>query len=463
MTTARPAGELSLTGRVIRPGDPDYDAARTPWNHLVARRPAAVVAAADTQDVLAAVGWARRNGLEIRVRSGGHSLEGFSSVDDGVVIDVSALKSVEITSADDGAPPTAWLGAGLTQQEAVAALGAHGLAVPTGNEGSVGLAGATLGGGFGLLTRPFGMACDHLLGVEIVVADGDLGARAIQVDAGHHADLLWALRGGGNGGFGIVTRMLARAQPLPTAVLVTASWSGLADLPAVFDAWQGSAPTTDPRLTSQLEVRRDGIELFAVLAHGTPDEARELLAPVLGRGRPDVVVGERPWAELYAGIQIPDAQEPANWKFTSQFVRSPFPAAALATIVAFMGKAPTPACNYFTQAFGGVVPTSEPTGGSAFAHRDVLFYAEPGAGWGRRGDPAAAADPQAPHHLAWIAEFTRALAPFVDGAYVNVPNADDPDWARAYWRDGVDRLRRTKDRYDPADVFHHQQSIAPSV
>lgn len=461
MTAVPPDDPPILTGHVVRPGDTGYDAARTPWNHFVARRPAAVVYAASTRDVVDAVGWARRSGLEIRVRSGGHSLEGFSSVDGGVVIDVSRLKSVEIAPATDRAPATALLGAGLTQIEAVTALGAHGLAVPTGNEGTVGLVGATLGGGFGLLTRPFGMASDHLLEAEIVVPDADLGATVLHVDTGEHADLLWALRGGGNGGFGVVTRLLARVQPLPTAVLVTATWSGLGDLPAVFDAWQRSAPTADDRLTSQLEIRGDEVALFAVLVRGSAPESRRLLAPLLHVGRPAVDVVERPWAELYSGIQIPHDDEPANWKFTSQFIRSPFPTAAIGIVAAFMAAAPTPQCNYFTQAFGGAVPASEPTGGSTFAHRDALFYAEPGAGWGRRDDPDAAHDPRTTDCLAWIAAFSRALAPYVAGAYVNVPNADEPDWARAYWRDNVDRLRRVKARYDPTDVFRHQQSVTP--
>ncbi|TKV60248.1 FAD-binding oxidoreductase [Nakamurella flava] len=461
MTTAHDLGEPTLTGRIVRPDDDGYDAARTPWNHFVARRPAAVVYAASTRDVIAAVGWARRRGLEIRVRSGGHSLEGFSSVDGGVVVDVSGLKSADFTPGTAGGPATARLGAGLTQIEAVTALGRHGLAVPTGNEGSVGLVGATLGGGFGLLTRPFGMASDHLLGVEIVVPDGEQGARSIWVDADHHADLLWALRGGGNGGFGIVTTMLARVQPLSTAVLVTASWPGVDRLHDVFDAWQRSAPTTDDRLTSQLEIRRGKIELFAVLAHGTTGEATRLLAPVLDQGDPSVDIVEKPWAELYSDIQIPGDEEPANWKFTSQFIRSSFPAEAIDVVAAFMAAAPTSQCNYFTQAFGGAVPTSEPTGGSTFAHRDALFYAEPGAGWGDRRDPAAAQDPRTADCLAWIADFSTALAPYVDGAYVNVPNADEPEWARAYWRGNVDRLRQVKAAYDPDDVFHHQQTITP--
>jgi FAD/FMN-containing dehydrogenase len=128
-----------------------------------------------------------------------------------------------------------------------------------------------------------------------------------------------------------------------------------------------------------------------------------------------------------------------------------------------MAKAPAPGCNYFTNAFGGALTGSEPSGGSAFAHRDALFYAEPGAGWGpRRGDIPAetvAADPLTPKCLAWIAEFSEALAPYVNGAYVNVPNAGTADWETAYWGPNVDRLRTIKAKYDPNNVFSFEQSI----
>jgi len=128
----------------------------------------------------------------------------------------------------------------------------------------------------------------------------------------------------------------------------------------------------------------------------------------------------------------------------------------------FMAKAPSPGSNYFTNAFGGAVKSSEPAGGSAFAHRDALFYAEPGAGWGVRGGPPA------DEHLtaraqAWIAEFSESLKPYVGGAYVNVPNAGMADWATAYWGANLDRLRTVKSKYDPGNIFRYEQSIPPET
>src|SRR5690349_7226147 len=154
-----------LTGAVVRRGDQDYERARQGWNRLYSSRPLAVVFCADTTDAVNALTWAQENEVAVRIRSGRHCLQGWSAVDDGLVIDVSRMTSVSV----DAKARTATVGAGLTQWEAVDRLGDAGYATPTGTEGSVGLAGATLGGGFGLLTRAFGMACDNLLAAEVVV------------------------------------------------------------------------------------------------------------------------------------------------------------------------------------------------------------------------------------------------------------------------------------------------------
>lgn len=449
----------ALTGRVVRPGEADYPSASTGWNLRFIHRPMAVVFAQETGDVVNALAWARQNGVDVRVRSGRHCLEGWNSVDDGIVIDVSDMKVVTA----DPASGTATVGAGLNQLEAVTALGKSGLAAPTGTEGTVGLVGATLGGGFGLLTRNFGMASDNLLAAEVVVASGSAGAEVITVDETTNSDLLWALRGAGNGNFGIVTSLTYRVHPLTQTVYVTATWPGIGALTEVFEAWQLCAPYLDNRLTSQLEIHRDAIMLVAVLASGSEAEAARMLAPILAVGEPVVSMTNADWAANFAGFQIPTADEPANWKFTSHFVYEPFPAEAIAVIGSFMATAPTAECNYFTNAFGGAVRDSEPAGGSAFAHRDALFYAEPGAAWGDRGGVPAAGDTLTQTCLDWIADFTDALRPYIDGAYVNVPNAGIPNWENDYWGPHVERLRRIKTKYDPDNVFTFEQSIPPAL
>ncbi|MUL75208.1 FAD-binding oxidoreductase [Mycolicibacterium sp. CBMA 226] len=448
----------SLTGRVVCPDDIDYADAVAGFNLLYTNRPAVIVFATGTTDVVNALTWARQHDLPVRARSGRHCLEGWSTVDGGVVIDVSQMKS----SLIDSASQTATIGAGLNQSEAVAALGQAGFAAPTGTEGSVGLVGATLGGGFGLLTRAFGMACDNLLSAEVVVASAGGGAEVIVADKTHHPDLLWALRGAGNGNFGIVTSMTYSIHPLAQAVYVVSRWQGLGDLPGVFEAWQGCAPFLDHRLTSQLEIRRDEISMVSVLASGSEAEALQMLTPMLAVGTPQVEATDADWADIFAGFQIPLDEEPANWKFLSEFMSEPFPPKAVQIVGAYMSKAPTPACNYFTNALRGAVLTREPRGGAAYAHRDALFYAEPGAGWGVRGGTPAADDPLTEKCLTWIAEFGEALQPFSNGAYTNVPNAGMPNWEHAYWGAGVERLRTIKAHYDPANVFRFEQGISPA-
>ncbi|MFE0509111.1 FAD-binding oxidoreductase [Streptomyces sp. NPDC058964] len=446
-----------LTGRIVRPEDPGYTDARLGWDQLFSHYPLVIVFAQNTEDVVNALTWARQNDVALRIRSGRHSLEGWSNVDSGLVIDISELKSVHI----DSAARVARVGSGLNQLEAVTTLAKQNFAVTTGTEGSVGLAGATLGGGFGFLTRWLGMACDSLIGAEVVVAEGAECAKVIKADLNHNSDLLWALRGAGNGNFGIVTSLTYKVAPLKSVTYLQATWDGIGDLRRIFDAWQRTAPHADDRLGTQLEVHRNQTLLFAVLAEGTPAEANKLLAPILSVGSPQVSVQEGNWGDVYAGFQIPTEDEPANWKFYSQFTRKPFPSEAIDVISSFMQDAPTDDSNFFTQAFGGAVRRS-PRGGTAFPHRDALFYSEPGVGWGTRSDQPGICDPLTPQAQAWIAEFSQALRPYVDGAYVNVPNVGVQDWESAYWGSNFDRLRRIKAKYDPHNVFQYDQSIPPA-
>ncbi|PYE19232.1 FAD/FMN-containing dehydrogenase [Williamsia limnetica] len=445
----------TLTGRVVRLGDTDHPEASAGWNLLFTHAPQVIVYAQETVDVVNAITWARLHEVPLRVRSGGHCLEGWSNVDDGMVIDVSEMKSVSL----DTDRQTATVGAGLNQLEAVTALGRAGFAAPTGTEGTVGLVGATLGGGFGLLTRIFGMASDNLLAAEIVVPSEDGGAEVIVADETHHADLLWALRGAGNGNFGVVTSLTFRVHPVAQTIYITATWQGLDLLPAVFEVWQRSAPATDSRLTSQIEISGDAVQVLGVLVSGSKAEALQLLAPIFAIGEPEITMTDASWVENYTAFQIPTADEPANWKFLSQFTSTPFPREAIDLICTFMSKAPTPQCNYFANAFGGEVVRTEPTGGSVFAHRNALFYAEPGAGWGVRGGPSSSDDPLGSTCLKWVADFHEALAPYVSGAYSNVPNADSANWRTDYWGTGLDRLDVIKARYDPHRVFSFEQGL----
>ncbi len=446
-----------LTGRVVRPQDPDYAEASLGWDELFVHYPLVIVFAQETQDVVNALTWARQNNVALRVRSGRHNLEGWSNVDNGIVIDVSELKSTHI----DATTRLAKVGAGLNQLEAVTTLAKQDLAVTTGTEGSVGLSGATLGGGFGFLTRYLGMACDSLIEAEVVVPSGTTGAKVIKADLHNNSDLLWALRGAGNGNFGIVTSLTYQAAQLTSVAYLQVTWDGLDDLESIFDTWQRFAPFADKRLGTQMEIHKTQILLFAVLAEGSVAEAKHLLDPVLSIGDPQITTQTGNWSDIYTSFQIPTADEPAFWKFFSQFSSEPFPKKAISIVRSFIKDAPSDDSNFFAQAFGTGAQTKQPRGGSAFPHRDALFYSEPGAGWGNRADPDCD-DPTTPVAQAWIAEFSQALRPYVNGAYVNVPNIGAQEWETAYWGANFDRLRRIKQKYDPHNVFQYEQSIPPA-
>jgi FAD/FMN-containing dehydrogenase len=441
-----------LTGRVVHPDSPTYAKDRSDWDALYRSYPLVIVFAQQTEDVVNAITWARQNGVALRARSGRHSLEGWSNVSGGIVIDVSEMKSAQL----DPASQTVTVAAGLTQGEAVNTLGAQGFAVPTGGEATVGLAGATLGGGLGFLTRNFGMACDNILSAEVVVPWGADAARVITADQHNNSDLLWALRGAGNGNFGIVTSFTYRMYPLTQVSFVRANWDRFGDLRGVFDAWQRQAPAADLRLTSVLDIGPDRIDLLAVLQSGPTAEALQLLAPVLSVGKPDVSVRSASWVDIFARLQPPSksaVEKAKNWKYFSQFITKPYPPEAIDVVGRFMHDSPSDVSDYFCSSLGGAMKTAPP-GGSAFVHRDALFYAEPGAGW--NGDHIT------PGAHAWVAEFSQALRPYVNGAYVNVPNAGMDQWETAYWGDHYARLRQIKAKYDPDNVFQYEQSIPPA-
>jgi FAD/FMN-containing dehydrogenase len=437
-----------LTGEVVRAGDPGYEQARLGYNRLYQRYPAAIVFCANTADVVNAVRYAREARIAFRARSGRHNLEGWSAVDGGLIIDVSRMKDIHV----DETAGTATVGTGLVQKEAVAALGERGYAIPTGSEGGVGLGGVVLGGGFGLLTRKMGLACDKLVAAEIVVAEGTDSAKAIHIDENNHPDLLWACRGGGGNNFGITTAYTLKLEKLADVAFLRATWTGLADLPAILRTWQRDAPVADERLTSAVDIYASGPGLSALWYGGTRDDITGALAPLLEIGSPEVTISEESWPALYGDVD--QAENTDNSKFFSQFIKRPFPDDAIDLICKFVASAPGSAGNYFLSSFGGAV-RNDPPGGSAFPHRDALFYCEPGAEWNGSELTSTA--------LQWVADFARALRPYVDGAYVNVPNVSASNWETEYYGSHVDRLRQVKATYDPLNAFSFEQSVPPKT
>ncbi len=395
--------------------------------------------------------------VALRVRSGRHSLEGWSNVDNGIVIDISELKSVHI----DTASRIATVGAGLSQLEA-ATLAKKDLAVTTGTEGAVGLSGATLGGGFGFLTRYLGMACDSLVEL-VVVASGTECAKVVKADLNNNSDLLWALRGAGNSNSGIVTSLTYKAAPLKSVTYVQATWAGIGDLRG--SSTHGSVRRRPPTTASEPRSRSTETRIPCSSRSSPKDHQegarRTSCWPHSVVGNPHVSVQVGNWGDVYADPD-PTGDKPRTGSSFRSWPEKAVPEKAMSLIASFMQDAPTDDSNFFTQAFGGAVRKS-PRGGTAFPHTQRAFLLRT-----RRrlqGDSyrtARCLRPSHPQAQAWIAEFSQALRPYVNGAYVNVPNIGMQDWETAYWGRNFDRLRKIKAKYNPRNVFQYEQSIPPA-
>jgi FAD/FMN-containing dehydrogenase len=454
------AARHRLTGRVVRPGDPGYDAARASYNARFDVRPRVIVFCQTPDDVANAVRWARQEGIEIRVASGRHSYEAFC-IGEGIVIDVSEMNAVEVDAVDR----LATVGAGTRLLPLYEALWKEGLTVPAGSCGTVGIAGLALGGGFGLLSRAMGLTCDNVLRVEMVTASGE---RITASDA-QCSDLLWACRGGGGGSFGVVTSFTFRLHAIGDVTTYRMDWPW-ERLGEVLEAWQRWAPFVDDRLTSILSLHAgsagqvSSIGLFI----GPKAALRPLLEPLCTAVAPSTIqLHELPYIEAarrYAGVKPNHRRWRAHWhagsrthfKNTSDFARSPLGAEAIAVIRAvireFLARAPNKRGILQLDAYGGAV-NRVPAAATAFPHREGTLYSMQYQSYWKSAK-------QEGENIQWVDAFRAAMQPHVSGAaYVNYCDRAIDDWQHAYYGSGFPRLVAVKMKYDPEDVFHHPQSI----
>jgi FAD/FMN-containing dehydrogenase len=438
------AQAVALTGRVIWPRDPDYDLARQSFNARFSRFPAAIVVCNNTRDVRNAVRWARQEGMPLRARSGGHSYEAFSVVDGGLVIDVGGLTGVGV----DVSRGEAVIGAGVRMLDCYRQLWDHGITIPGGTCPGIGIAGLTLGGGIGFLSRQHGLTCDNLVAVEVVDADG----RTLRASEEQHPDLFWALRGGGGGNFGIATAFTFRVRPIGDVVTVQVSWPW-DDVAEVLDAWQRWAPFVDERLCVALAVAHPNAGSISAtgLFTGSAAELPSLLEPLLKAGTPGTpAIQSLPYftaVEQFAGPPISSVR----FKNSSAVAHEPLPTAAIATLVDHLRGAPFASDLVGFFPLGGAIAAIDPEA-TAFPHRLARFDMQYQAYWW--DDTAAQAS------LAWVRDLRAAMAPYTTGAYVNYVDADLPDWERAYYGTNLPRLERAKKDYDPDNVFNGPQTIA---
>jgi FAD/FMN-containing dehydrogenase len=445
-----------LRGPVILPGDGDYDAARAVYNGMIDRRPAAIARCADAADVMSAVRAAGEHGLTVSVRGGGHNAGGLGVWDDALVIDLSAMRGVNV----DPATRTAHVQGGCVWGDVDHATAAFGLAIPSGFISTTGVGGLTLGGGIGYLSRRFGLTIDSLLSADVVLADGSF----VTASADEHQDLFWALRGGG-GNFGVVTEFRFRCHDVGTVVagpvLYDIADAGdvlrwyrevLPSLPEELNGWLGllTIPPAPPFPESLWLRKACGIVWCYT---GPAGRADEVLAPVRGFGTPllDAVM-PMPFPVLQS---IFDALYPPGlqWYWRADFFNQ-ISDQAIAVHQQFGAELPTPHSTMHLYPIDGAVHrVSEEA--TAFAYRD--------AGWagvivGVDPDPANAAKIKD-----WAVRYWDALHPTsAGGAYVNFMMDEGTDRVRASYGRNYDRLARIKASYDPGNLFRINQNITPA-
>jgi FAD/FMN-containing dehydrogenase len=444
-----------VRGAVVVPGDDSYDEARSVHNGMFDRRPASVVRVANTGDVMATVRYARENGLDLAIRGGGHSGPGFGTIDDGVVIDFSQMRSVRV----DPAASTAWAEPGATWGDFNSATHAFGLATPGGIISTTGITGLTLGGGIGYLSRGFGLSLDNLISADVVTADGQF----LVASQDENADLFWALRGGG-GNFGVCTSLEYRLHPVRDVY-----WG-----PMFFEIEE-----TENVLRFYREYIKDAPEQMGVfpgfqIAPPLPfipeDRHGDMFAVLVACWAGPLERGEAEFqpfhevAEVKAEMVGPMPFPAINMAFDGLFPKGlrqywkgnyvkELTDEAIAAHVAHGPKAPTASSTMHLYPIDGACHRVA-SDATAFGHRDANFSMALLAGW---DDPA---DDEG--NIAWVRDYSDAVAPHSqEGGYVNFMDDDDDGRVKANYGANYERLVEVKRKYDPDNVFHVNQNIRP--
>lgn len=450
----------TLTGLVVAPWDPGYHNGRLDYNARFRDiYPAYIVYCQAPEDVGRAIRWARCHHIPFRIRSGGHSYEAYSLVNHGIVIDVSALNAVS-WNADTG---IATIGAGAKLLDVYEALWNAGhVTIPGGSCPTVGIAGLTLGGGFGLVSRKFGLTLDALESLDLYDAKGT----AVPVSNQHRPDLFWALRGAGANNFGVVTAFRFRTVQVNDPVTIFSlrwNWNRLSEVTRGFQMWS-DPDRLDRRLTAVLTLPSERQQRVSIIGEllGPESDLNAIIAPLLAI--PGIVAhttktmtyidavkhfaGVADAPNLWLAHGVPDHD---TFKNTSAYAYRLFSDAALAVLEDALSHTPSPACLVQLGTFGGAIRDVSPRG-TAFYHRQARSEMQYQAYW---TDPKVAAE-----HIRWVDKFRRAMKPYTVGAYVNYCDAAIQEWPQEYWGDNLERLITVKRRYDPQGLFRYPQGLS---
>ena len=447
----------ALRGEVVVPGDPAYDEARSVWNGMIDRHPAIVARCASTSDVVAAIGFARSEGLTVAVRGGGHNVAGNATCDGGLVIDLSPMKAIRV----DAEKRTVRAQGGLTWGELDAETQAFGLATTGGLVTTTGIAGFTLGGGIGWLMREHGLACDNLIGADLVTADG----QTVHASETENPELLWGLRGGG-GNFGVVTEFEYRLHPVTSIVGGLLAWP-FEMARDVLRAWRDWCEAGQPdQLCTMAACLYAPPEPFVpVEAHGTPtvgiacfhtdpDRAEEDFRPLRDLGPVVDVVGPMPYTAVQGMFDAGTPRGSHNYWRSGYF--DALTDEAIDACLAFCGEQiPFPMSQFHIHQMGGAM-SRVPDGATAFGNRKAPYLANY---IGLTPDPA-----QGEAVKKWAIEANDSMAGHHTGArYVNFLADEGEEGVRAaYEAETFTRLQNLKAQYDPTNFFRLNQNIAPA-
>ncbi|HEX3487770.1 MAG TPA: FAD-binding oxidoreductase [Streptosporangiaceae bacterium] len=449
-----------ISGQVLRPGDPGFDALALPYNLREASvRPAGIARCLSANDVALAITWARRYHFPLVARSGGHSA-GDYSVTTGLMIDTKLIKQARF----DTKTGIATIGGGTLNSGVYTALEQNNATITHGRCPTVGAAGFLLGGGVGFNIRRLGVASDALVASQIVTADGEI----LNLSASQNPDLFWACRGGGGGNFGINTSFSVQTTPVPGSI--TASrllWNSGADkvFPALLAALDespvslGSWTTVSAVTPQELASGKDVSTFFEGQLIGTPGELRRILAPAYAAGQPDEsTVKEMGYWDAQENF-FADVEEPTEFQNRALYFRGPISQEAIGTLLHWLRRWPGTSI-YARISFlqtGGQANAIPPTA-TAFVHRDNDWYMLWYLKWSRKDSAATVRE-----NLAWLSAFYDAMAPYaIPEAYQNFVDPSLRDYLSQYYGQNVPRLERIKAAVDPRQVFNFPQAIPPS-
>ncbi len=442
-----------VRGQVLTADDDGYNAARQVWNAMIDRHPALIVRCAGVADVIAAVNFARDHDLVLAVRGGGHNVTGNAVCDAGLMLDLSSMKGVRV----DPVARTVWAEAGVTWAELDYETQAFGLAAVGGAVSTTGIAGLTLGGGFGWLSRQYGLVSDNLIAADVVTADG----RLLRASAEENADLFWGLHGGG-GNFGVVTSFAFRLHAVGPTILAGPIFHALDDAPTLFRAFRDAAVTAPDALggMAAMLTSPEGVPLAALVPiwSGPLDEGEKVLRPLRDVGTPVAdLVGPMPYRTMQALFDPAFPPGRRNyWK--SGFLRN-LDDGAIEVLVEHFLRAPSPHAGLGIELYGGAISRVGPQE-TAFPHRGYPFNILIFTSWDDPAEDAA--------NMGWGRELWAALQPFAaDGVYVNYLGdaiVEGQDRVRAaYGSATYERLAALKRTYDPNNLFCMNQNISPAL